>query len=183
MKKILFKVAILAVVISGIQSCKKGEDDPFLSLRSRKARLSGEWKLTSYSYKEYTDGMENFSETYDGVYMHTVNGYFPFSQEFEFKKDGSYEIKTVYDGYPSNEKGNWVFMGKNKEADIEKKEYIFLDQTSYTDADATVTNSNFIVDNGWVYHIKKLSNKEIVFEITGSGYNDTYVITYTLSKK
>ena len=42
MKSILY-ITLCAVLLSGISaSCKKGEDDPFLSLRSRKARLAGE---------------------------------------------------------------------------------------------------------------------------------------------
>lgn len=33
-------------------SCKKGENDPFLSLSSRKARVSGEWTVTGYESTE-----------------------------------------------------------------------------------------------------------------------------------
>jgi hypothetical protein len=49
MKKIL-TYALLALVLTGstvtFNACKKGKDDPFLSLRSRNARLIGKWKLS-----------------------------------------------------------------------------------------------------------------------------------------
>lgn len=49
---------IILLLISVFSSCKKGENDPLVSLISRKARLCGEWKVT---YEEeqrisYEDG-------------------------------------------------------------------------------------------------------------------------------
>ena len=38
-------IAVLAVALLG--SCRKGESDPFLSLRSRNARITGTWNLSS----------------------------------------------------------------------------------------------------------------------------------------
>jgi hypothetical protein len=50
--KNLFKTLIAVAIVSvTVQSCKKGEDDPAISLRSRDARLIGEWKLTKYDSK------------------------------------------------------------------------------------------------------------------------------------
>jgi hypothetical protein len=51
MKKLTQSVLAILVVASSITACKKGEDDPFLSLRSRDARLMGEWKLTAIAGK------------------------------------------------------------------------------------------------------------------------------------
>ena len=39
-------IAVLAVALLG--SCRKGESDPFLSLRSRNARITGTWDLSSH---------------------------------------------------------------------------------------------------------------------------------------
>jgi hypothetical protein len=47
MKKVLGIALIAAFAVPSFQACKKGEDDPGLSLRSRKARLAGEWTLAS----------------------------------------------------------------------------------------------------------------------------------------
>jgi len=44
--KRLLIIALGVVMISPLfQSCKKGEEDPFLSLRSRDKRITGTWKL------------------------------------------------------------------------------------------------------------------------------------------
>jgi hypothetical protein len=46
--KNLFKTFIaVAIVAVTVQSCKKGEEDGALSLRSRKSRFAGEWKVDS----------------------------------------------------------------------------------------------------------------------------------------
>ena len=44
--KIIKNFIVFALLSVTILACKKGENDPFLSLSSRKARLAGEWKLT-----------------------------------------------------------------------------------------------------------------------------------------
>lgn len=49
LRKLLVAGLTLALVAPVTQSCKKGEDDPFLSLRSRTGRLAGEWKLVALS--------------------------------------------------------------------------------------------------------------------------------------
>lgn len=58
MKKLTKSVLAILVVASSITACKKGEDDPFLSLRSRDARLMGEWKLTAIAGKTTATGSE-----------------------------------------------------------------------------------------------------------------------------
>jgi hypothetical protein len=46
--KNLFKTLIAVAIVSvTVQSCKKGEEDGALSLRSRKSRFAGEWKVDS----------------------------------------------------------------------------------------------------------------------------------------
>ena len=50
MKKILIAVMALAT----LAGCKKGENDPGISFRSRDARIVGEWKLSSYEYSDET---------------------------------------------------------------------------------------------------------------------------------
>ncbi|MDD4575741.1 MAG: hypothetical protein PHI36_04870, partial [Bacteroidales bacterium] len=47
MKNYKIILLLLAVFATTFSACKKGEDDPALSLRSRKARVAGEWKMTN----------------------------------------------------------------------------------------------------------------------------------------
>lgn len=67
MKKIL--LILTAGLLMATPACKKGENDPFLSLKSRKARLAGEYEFTS---------LESFNET-------LVEGVFPYRTNIEFK--------------------------------------------------------------------------------------------------
>jgi hypothetical protein len=48
MKKLTKSVLAILVVASSITACKKGDDDPGLSLSSRSSRIAGEWKVDSY---------------------------------------------------------------------------------------------------------------------------------------
>ena len=50
MKKIvLITLAILSTGVLFVSSCKKGPEDPFFSMRSRKARVVGNWEATVYT--------------------------------------------------------------------------------------------------------------------------------------
>ena len=95
-------------------SCKKGEEDPAMSLLSRKARLSGEWKLSSINSKEENDSpslvfnttIEGTGEqitvskelhyddgsTLTGTETQTINEY-----SLKINKDGSWERYIDYD--------------------------------------------------------------------------------------
>lgn len=48
MKKILVLPVVVVSLLFILPGCKKGENDPFLSLRSRKVRLSGEYAISSW---------------------------------------------------------------------------------------------------------------------------------------
>lgn len=45
---------ILICIVTCSASCKKGENDPFLSLKSRQARMHGDWKIEAFEYTEKT---------------------------------------------------------------------------------------------------------------------------------
>lgn len=48
MKKVKLSILALLAIAAVAPSCKKGDEDPGLSLRSRKARVAGEWKVASH---------------------------------------------------------------------------------------------------------------------------------------
>ena len=63
MKKSLIALIGLGLLVVS-PSCKKGENDPALSLSSRKSRLAGEYNLDSWvSYTKTTDSDNNVVET------------------------------------------------------------------------------------------------------------------------
>lgn len=47
--KNIFKITLLLLIGTFFYSCKKGPEDPAISFRSRKARLTGDWVGTNYS--------------------------------------------------------------------------------------------------------------------------------------
>ena len=57
MKKFLIILLSAGIVFTSFYSCKKGENDPFFSFRTRKARMVGNWDISNYS--------ENIKTVYD----------------------------------------------------------------------------------------------------------------------
>jgi hypothetical protein len=50
-KKLIIALSVAAIVAPTLESCKKGENDPAISLRSRKARVAGEWTVSKMESK------------------------------------------------------------------------------------------------------------------------------------
>lgn len=55
MKKLVILSFLSIASITFFESCKRGANDPFISLRSRDGRLMGKWKLSTISGKLNTD--------------------------------------------------------------------------------------------------------------------------------
>lgn len=175
-------------MISAFQGCKKGEEDPFMSLRTRKARLSGEWNVTAHEEKSFENGVLTYSSTLSNGKMTDNDGNSEtYTETVTFEKDNTYEMVTVEDGETTTDKGNWSFLGKNKEADVKKKEYLYMDNTSYTSPNYSATYSNFQNGNGITYQLVKLSNKEIKLyaevSTTFQSESSKDQISLTLTKK
>lgn len=59
----------------GIQSCKKGADDPFISFRSRKARVVGDWRIAqAKSTTNQLETLTNGSQTKTEIVVETDAG-------------------------------------------------------------------------------------------------------------
>lgn len=102
MKKILI-LFLGAALIAPQFACKKGENDPFISFRSRKARLEGNWKI-----KKHTEAGQSQLDPDQTTIA-------------EFKKDGTFTTTVKENGQPDNmQKMKWAFLSgvgdaKNKE--------------------------------------------------------------------
>ncbi|TNE72462.1 MAG: hypothetical protein EP333_07595 [Bacteroidetes bacterium] len=180
MKKSHLKHALIAVLtISFLAACKKGENDPFLSLKSRNSRITGTWKLTSQTtsetYVESFNGSSTtdvFSTTYDGTTLYVNDGgssnSTSYSQTIEINKDGTYKMTRIEDGSTYQNNGNWWWIDSKK-----KKVRIAFDD-----------------DWGSLY-IDRLTNKEMVLTIdesyssSESGYSSSTTSTakYTFEKE
>jgi len=178
MKNKLFVISILLItILTTISSCKKGEDDPFFTLRSRTSRLVGEWKVSEldYNVKRTEDGI-----TTDATYTY-LNGdikisykdgtYFDYKlfDRYTFEKNGTYERRIEYpNGSYKLTEGNWSWLKKNKDLGLKNKEAILLTATMITESESDKTeidiysgNTNRLDD---MLVFKRLSNDEIVID-------------------
>lgn len=178
--------------------CKKGENDPFLSMKTRKARVCGEFTVSNYesTYINTTNNSTSTEKLEDGILTitdtdtsgTTITKY-PFAAEFTFKKDGSFERSITTDSYQFQLSGSWYFVGKNKDADLKNKEAISLTNhaTAYTitgnPQNSYTYQSNFD-NNGDLFILNRLKEKEIVLQKTGEYDNgNSYNTLITLTKK
>ncbi|PBQ32188.1 hypothetical protein CNR22_10530 [Sphingobacteriaceae bacterium] len=189
--KILNFAFITLLLCQLFTNCKKGEDDPLLSLRTRKARVVGEWKIksgtenyntsstgnnasansisTSYtdarysSTTTYSDSAGNaFSDNYTGSVSYTM----------EFKKNGEFFSEMITDNQSRiTQKGTWNFtagIGTHK-----NKEQIVIHLDSYVSQYLNPIGGGGYVGGGYstfskgsstdlTYTIKELRNKKIV---------------------
>jgi hypothetical protein len=203
MKLPLEKTALLSLILISatlLFSCKKGENDPFLSLRSRKSRIVGEWKLqkgfekSAFSYNTSVQYNETSGSKTDE--NGTIN--FTYSMEYTFKKDGSYTYS--YTETPTGDKtttrkneGRWTFLAKNNSGKFKNKERILLTETlySYTYDGNTSTNIESTPTDGTIFYLDQLENKKMIIkfvsenknENAGVSANETSELEYTFISK
>lgn len=150
-------------------SCKKGEDDPFFSLRSRKARVVGEWKMTSIkstgtylfggilATNEFTANGSNYTETSTTLGTTTIDEG-TLSYDIEFKKDGTFEIKVNQDDDPETYNGVWNFTGGVGE--LKNKSQITMFEKSSSDSNGSNGTTGHYFDE--TFDLKELRQKKMV---------------------
>lgn len=114
MKKLIPVFLVLLITAS----CTKYEDGPMLSLRTRKARIINEWKISKY----LEDGVDNTA---------TFNNTRP-NYTVVFEKNGNYSISITSGSSTISETGTWELS--------ESKSFVLRYETS----PQTETHSNEI---------------------------------------
>ena len=165
---------LIAFVLVFISGClKKGEDDPLISFRTRKARVVGKWKIkkgkkisasntttisTTYSQDKYEQTYSLLSYTpsiTSGDIKYTI----------EFKKDGKVAENRILEYSDRfSVKGTWNFTGRvGKEKN--KEQIVLHDERTSLQSDI-------------VYTIKELRNKKLVlyrsFDYMGNSFQEEY---------
>ena len=84
---------IIIIVVFTMSSCKKGEDDPFISFRSRKARITGEWNLKSGIITIKEQGLEE-TATYDGTYQYTPSYTHIYKEKWILNRNGTFQLSN-----------------------------------------------------------------------------------------
>ncbi|MGV3631560.1 MAG: hypothetical protein ACO1O6_10140 [Bacteroidota bacterium] len=161
-------------------ACKKGEDDPFLSFRTRKTRVTGEWKVSkmeSYYSSVSEDYSHTINTTYDGTTETTTNThhgpFFNYSETttqvykegYTFRKDGSFSYSYTSEDENSLVDGTWTFLGKNQKENLKNKEAIILNHSQ--------NMSGNIQADGGIIRISQLKNKEMVWQFFSSSVAGT----------
>lgn len=165
MKKILLAV-IVSLSIIVIPSCKKGEDDPFISIRSRDARITAKWKLVnlestssgSTSTSTSTLNGSILTQTYTSPSFGSSSSTSSYSVELEINSDGTYTSTEIEDGDISTSKSTWFWLNDNN------------DKTS-------------ISVYGGIYTVDRLTMKELILRDESSSTNTSGSQTSTSSNK
>jgi hypothetical protein len=107
MKKsnLLFAVIVFTSILSiSVSSCKKGSDDPVISLISREDRLTNTWTLTRYEKNGTTQDMSG------STYIYTIKNNHTATRTIEGNIFG-FPTRTVTDG-------TWSFKNDNEDVVI-----------------------------------------------------------------
>jgi len=170
-------IPVLLLTIILADSCKKGPNDPFISLRSRKARMEGKWKLNSgkSEFKSHNPGQQPLASNYyfkdnNGTLSHsgaTTFSAFRFHLELIMDRNGTFIVTEDFDGNVLKANGTWNFttgLGKAK-----NKQEVFFKITEVNSGDCADHIFNFF-STEFVYKIKELRNKKVVLYRQGHSY-------------
>lgn len=171
MKKVISIIFVALLCIAVLPSCKKGENDPAVSLRSRKARVAGEWTVTSGEGKYVETGSfpYNSSWTFDGsLYTETYSSGSNSVRrtiDYVFDKDGTFKFTDTEDGEVTTIEGVWNFasgVGETK-----KKSQLVLSYNKITDLSGVSTYEGFIPFE--TFDLDELRNSKMVLKTTTKG--------------
>jgi len=169
---ILLMVVLFATPL--FNSCKKGSEDPFISLRSRASRLKGEWVLTSGT-ATIVSGSVTTTKVFDGSLVSiTSNGQtstLSHTEKLEFLKDNVYKSTKTNDSNVETCEGYWAFLEGNGD-EFSNKECVIIRYLSVVSGGNTKTYSGYEAPME-IYKFKKLSNSEIIIESEGSSTVNT----------
>ena len=135
----LFRIgafALLALMAVAVTSCSKYEEGPKFTLLSKKARITGEWTLSSIEV----------NGTAQDISGYTVN--------VTIDKDGSYTYKWSSGGFSVEETGTWKFSDDkvdliltDADGDVTTSEIVRLanDELKLKDVDGSFTTITTMV--------------------------------------
>lgn len=200
-KQFVSLTIMCVIILATFPGCKKGEDDPFISLRSRKARVAGEWTVSQMegeSSETFSGNTYNCTESFGGgMYTKTclpgtpttING----TWTLNFEKDGSYSSRLEFSDSASNIvinfEGTWTFL--SGVGDKKNKEQLAVTSTKTTTEVSSQGGTPLsILWTGKertynVWDIKSLKSKEMLWYLKTAAINPnssseaTYNITLT----
>lgn len=197
MKKSILMLAAGALLLA-TPSCKKGENDPFMSLASRKARISGEWNVASYEMESHTtsgsDSWHN-TESFDGsnitsTWSQTVSGSTSSGNgtdvitvsmfDFIINKDGTYEMHKNMVTVSSTTIGGITDTDTKTETYTEMGSWSFIGKAKdeYKNKERVVFNATHSVATEQITNVLSVGGSST----TDIGDTDTDDETYTIGE-
>lgn len=137
MKKYGLVIILLFFLFSG---CRKGDEDPFFSLKSRTKRICGEWRVIEYKKLIFVGSDPWYYDTYElrldggqGVlfYRGFILDQYSLIENWTFNKDGTFKIVSDIADVISIQSGTWSWNGRNKNSEYKKKECVLLKNKNY----------------------------------------------------
>ncbi len=195
MKKVITLALGIFLLASCFLSCKKGDNDPFLSLMSRKARLVGSWHVskreiiatningtTTIKIQSIYDGTQNITTTTTivGTVTTSVVDTMKYSESLDINKDGTYKLMNMNANQLDVDIaiGRWMFIGKSKLDNLKKKEAILMTLTQSIISNGSSTNTvNYTDLNGSTVVIDELKNKGFVTIVQEDSENSTGLVS------
>ncbi len=180
MKKIFLFSAMAVLMMSSVvtlNSCKKGADDPSISLRSRTSRLAGKWTIstgntttTNNNGGSTSTSTTTIAGTTETIVANNNTSIGTVEYTIEFLKDGTYTsvMNETFTGYSSKvtSNGTWNFVAGGN--DLNNKEAVILNQLQSTDVTTIGSSSSTTVTSTpksssvSIWKITRLANKELV---------------------
>lgn len=183
MTRIVILIVFASVIFSG---CRKGEEDPFFSFKSRTNRLCGKWRITEMSRHIYVGTDPTFYDKYElqvkgnqgkMYYEGFEVDVYSYIESWEFNRDGTYIINTEVSNIKSFNKGTWTWNGKNKNDEYKKKECVLLKMLSYNynNGEEVEEYSGNTLEHSYVIALTQLTDKKMSFVTDYSYYvKDSY---------
>ncbi|MBL7931787.1 MAG: hypothetical protein JNL60_07795 [Bacteroidia bacterium] len=170
MRLITRYIACGLLLVGFFQSCKKGEDDPLLSLRTRKNRITGNWTLKSGYLDVHTENAPGVTDehyeysesdlSYKHVQKNSLETGVSHHLNIQFDKKGHFVVEEESNGNTFKAEGEWDF--EDGQGKAKKKEYIQLKITSVLQGKTYYYDSFIKSNTHLVYRIKELRNKKLV---------------------
>lgn len=168
MRKSILYVFILIVSLGSV-TCKKGEDDPAITLLSRKARLTGNWQMVKGSI---TIGVKDSTGAYASQVYKLEADHYNYDVigkgasfvgncklSISFTKNGAVTLDQVMDSLKISANGNWDFEGKvGKNKNKERVSIKLNSINNYSNRFRTFNKAQM----DFTYRIKELRNKRLV---------------------
>lgn len=133
MKRIFLMFAAAGLLLAS-PACKKGENDPFLSLKSRKGRLAGEYTIAAWyaittSENEDGDVFTNITDIKDGSGTRTTTNHFDGEDPVTVIRN----VVITDEDYVINKDGTWSRKLVTTTTWTEEGDGFFIDEVEYTE--------------------------------------------------